>query len=151
MKKFFKFIGIGIFSIFLFIVGISIYSAINTSDYRENLEPFINKAIPIISSWELEKIKPILSDEGYAANKPEQWKLFFKKASTLGKLQSIGEIQLNYLTTKTPFGGSSITYSVFLIPVTYDTGNAHIQLWLQSSEGEAKVNKIKLLSDLLLQ
>jgi hypothetical protein len=76
--------------------------------------------------------------------------LYLSKFSQLGSLQSIGVPELQQTSTVSPMGGSSTTYAVYLVPVTFDTGLAHVQLGLQSKDDKIQINSVKFLSDILM-
>lgn len=151
VKKFFKYLGFGILSVVIFFIGIGVVASINTVDKEAVFEPFIVKAIPKLTTWEVTPFKELMSEQGYTSATSEQWELYVKKVAKLGVFQSVGKAELQNWKTLSPVGSSSVTYAVYQVPVTFDTGLAHIQLGLQSSDGKVEINSIKFLSDLLMQ
>ena len=57
MKKFFKYLGFGILSVVIFFIGIGVVASINTVDKEAVFEPFIVKAIPKLTTWEVTPFK----------------------------------------------------------------------------------------------
>ena len=151
MKKLFKYLSFGILSVVLFFIGIGVFTSINTVDKEAVFEPFIAQAIPKLTTWEVTPFKELMSEQGYTSATSEQWELYLKKLANLGVFQSVGKAELQNWRTLSPVGSSSVTYAVYHVPVTFDTGLAHVQLGLQSSDGKVEINSIKFLSDLLMQ
>jgi hypothetical protein len=149
--KLFKYLGFGILSVVVFFIGIAIVTSINSVDKEAVFEPYITQAIPKLVTWEQSSYKELMSEKGFSSAKPEQWALALKKFSTLGDYKAMGVFELQNWKTLSPVGSPSITYAVYQVPVTFSSGLAHIQLTLQASEGKVEINKVKYLSDLLMQ
>ena len=151
MNKFFKYLGFGFLSVVIFFIGIVIVTSINTVDKELVFEPYIAKAIPKLTSWELSSYQELMSEEGFNSVTPEQWILYLNKLSTLGEFESIEKAELKNWKTLSPIGNPTITYAVYQVPITFSTGLAHVQLALQSSEDKVEINSVKFLSDILMQ
>ena len=81
-------------SLFVFVViltiGIKLY-LVNTRDYNDDAIFFIKSSVPIISSWDIEKMKPILTSDALTKLSTEKNKKWFKRLSELGQVKSFDE------------------------------------------------------------
>lgn len=151
MTKFFKYIGFGFLSVVVFFIAIAVITSINTVDKEQVFEPFISNAMPKLTTWNKAEYKDLMSEQGFTGASEEQWDLYLAKFSQLGKFQSASKAELQHWKTISPIGKPSITYAVYLVPVSFDTGLAHVELGLQVSEGNVEINSVKFLSDLLMR
>lgn len=150
MKKVFKYLGIGILSLVIFFVGIAILTSSKSVDHEQVFVPYIEKTIPELTTWEQEAYKTHMSKEAFEGATKAQWNLYLSKFSHLGSLQSIGVPELQQSKTLSSISGSSTTYAVYLVPVTFDTGLAHVQLGIESKNDKIQINSVKFLSDILM-
>lgn len=151
MKKIFKYLGFGILSIVLFFVAVIVITGIGSVDEEKTFPPFIEEAIPKLTTWEIEQYRLLMSKEGMEAVTPEQWRLYLNKFQKLGQLQSIGTPELRNSKVASTVSSGTTTYAVYLVPLTFDTGEAHVQLGLQHNDEKVKINSVRFLSDLLLK
>lgn len=151
MKRFFKYLGFGFLSVVIFFIGVVVITSINTVDKEAVFEPYIAKAIPMLTTWEQSSFQELMSEDGFKGATPEQWTLYLNKLSKLGEFQSIGKAELQNWKTLSPIGSPSVTYAVYQVPITFSTGLAHVQFALQSSEDKVEINSVKFLSDILMQ
>lgn len=149
MKKFLKYLGFGLLSVFLCFIGIITITTIFKPDHKEVFEPFIQEAIPRLASWDIQEYQSIMSTEGYQSATEEQWHHILQMFAKLGTYQQCLEPEL--LSTKTFINTKSgiITHAVYQVPILFDTGLAHVKLSLLYDDGEVKAHGIKYLSDLL--
>ncbi len=151
MKKIFKYLGFGFLSVVIFFIGVVVITSINTVDKEAVFEPYIVKAIPMLTTWEQSAFQELMSEDGFKGATPEQWTLYLNKLAKLGEFQSIGKAELQNWKTLSPIGSPSVTYAVYQVPITFSTGLAHVQFALQSSEDKVEINSVKFLSDILMQ
>ncbi|MFW8591850.1 hypothetical protein ACOI22_13665 [Glaciecola sp. 2405UD65-10] len=151
MKKVFKYLAIGLLSIVLFIVGIGVFVSTKTVDNNQIFVPFINQVMPKLTKWEIVEYKNNFAEEVFSASSQEQWNLYLSKFSKLGSIVSIGDPELINFKTVSSINGSSNTSATYLVPITFDTGLAHVQLSMQAKDGEIKIYNIKFLSDILMK
>ena len=150
MKKVLKYLGIGILSVVIFFVGIAIFTSSNSVNHEQVFVPYIEKIIPELTTWEQEAYKTHMSKKAFEGATKAQWNLYLSKLSQLGSLQSIGLPELQQSKTFSSMSGSTTTYAVYLVPVTFDTGLAHVQLSIESKDDKIQINSVKFLSDILM-
>ena len=148
MKKILKIFGIGALGVVVLIVGIGIFAFSVGVDVEDSFPPYIEEAIPKLVTWDLEQYERLMSKEGLSAATPKQWQLYLDKIKKLGQLKTVGKAQFQGFRTST---AKDTTYASYLVPVTFTTGEAHIQLALQHSNGKTEINSVRFLSDLLLE
>lgn len=155
MKKFFKYLGIGFLGISGTFVLIAVIMVAGTLffgiDKEEVFVPYIESTVPQLMTWDVNKYEVHMSKKGFETSTREQWILFLKSSSRLGTLQSIGDIE--FMNSKSMYRLTSglTTYATYRVPITMDTGLAHVILNLQHNDEKVEINGFKFLSDLLFQ
>ncbi|WP_211224925.1 hypothetical protein [Neptunomonas japonica] len=151
MKKFFKYLGFGVLSVVVFFVAIIVITSVGGIDKEETFPPYIEEAIPKLTTWEIEQYKLLMSKEGMEAATPEQWQLYLNMFKKLGTLQKVGTPELQNSRVASMTSSGTTTYATYLVPLTFDTGEAHVQLGLQHNSETIEINNVRFLSDLLLK
>jgi uncharacterized membrane protein len=151
MKKFFKYLGFGILSVIVFFIGVAVIASMGSIDKEETFPPYIADVVPKLTTWDIAQYEALMSQEGLEAATPEQWQLYLDMFKKLGELQSVGEPELQNWRSASTIGTGNTTYAVYLVPLTFDTGDAHVQLGLQHNDGKVEINSVRFLSDLLLK
>lgn len=151
MKKFLKYLGFGILSVVAFFIGIAVIASIGSVDNEETFPPYIAESVPKLATWDIEQYKLLMSKQGMESVTPEQWQLYLDMFRKLGQLQSVGKPELQNWRTTLTLGSGNTSYAVYLVPLTFDTGEAHVQLGLQHKDGKVEINSVRFLSDVLLK
>jgi len=151
MKKTFKIIGFGLLSIVIFFIAITAVSMIGSVDKEEVLIPYIKSAMPKLTTWNISEYKALMSEQAINGATPEQWNLYLKKFSKLGTLESVGTPELQSWKTMSGIPNGKTTYAVYLVPLVFDTGDAHVELGLQHNKNRTEINSIRFLSNILIQ
>ena len=151
MKKFFKYLGFGVLSIVLFLIAIVVIIRSGSIDEEETFPPYIAASVPRLATWDIEQYKLLMSDEALEAVTQEQWRLLMKNFKTLGALQQVGTPEHQDSRVITRISSGTTTYAMYQVPLTFDTGEAHVQLGLQYNSGKIQIYSIHFLSDLLLK
>ena len=151
MKKLFKILGFGLLSIVIFFVAIAAISMIGSVDKEEVLIPYIESAIPRLTTWDISEYKTLMSEDGFNGITPEQWDLYLKLFTKLGTLESVGTPELQNWRTMSGIPNGKTTYADYLIPLAFDTGPAHVELGLKHNKNKTEINSVRFLSDLLIQ
>lgn len=151
MKKFFKYLGFGVLSVVIFFVAIIAITSIGGINKEETFTPYIEEAIPKLTTWDIEQYKLLMSEQGMNAATPEQWVLYLNRFQKLGKLQSVGVPELENSKVTSTVSTGTTTYAEYLIPLTFDTGKAHVRLVLLHNDEKVEINSVRFLSDLLLK
>ena len=151
MKKIFKYLGFGILSVIIFFIAIIIISNIGGINEEETFPPYIAEVLPKLTTWDIEQYRLFISKKGMEASTPEHWKLYINKVKKLGTLKEAGVPEFQNSKVSSTVRTGTTTYAVYLVPLTFDTGLAHVQLGLQHNDGKVEINSIRFLSDLLLK
>lgn len=150
--KILKYIGFGLLSIFLFFIAVAVITTINKAEPSETFIPFIEQNMSEIANWDKAIFKRLMTDEAYNSITPEQWELYLRKMSSLGSLESIGELSLENMSSVTSFSGNTKSTVVYMVPLSFTTGLAHAKIVLvHTDERGVKINHIRFLSDHLMQ
>lgn len=151
MKKFFKYLGLGLLSVIAFFIAIAVIISLGSIDKEETFPPYIAEAVPKLTKWDFEQYQLLMSKQGMESATPEQWQLYLNMFKKLGELQSVGEPELQNWRAASTVSSGNTTYANYLVPLTFDTGEAHVQLGLQHNDGKVEINSVRFLSDLLLK
>ena len=151
MKKFFKYLGFGLLSVVLFFIGIGIISSVGGIDNEEVFHPYIDTTLPKLATWDVSQYKVAMSQQGFDAITADKWELYLAKMSALGELRSIAGPELERSSVMSSIRSGKTTHAIYLVPVVFSTGNAHVRLGLQHNDGEVEINSISFLSDILFQ
>lgn len=151
MKKLFIYLGFGLLSVIVFFIGIAIITNLGSVNKEETFPPYIVKAIPKLTTWDIKQYELLMSKQGMEAATPEQWRLYINMFKKLGELQSVGKPKLQGWRTESTIGSGNTTYANYLVPITFDTGEAHVQLGLQYNDGKVEINSIRFLSEIFLK
>ena len=151
MTKFFKYLGFGVLSIVVFFVAIFVIASIGGVDTEDTFPPYIEETVPKLTTWNVEQYNLLMSQQAKESATSEQWQLYMDMYTKLGELKSIGlpelqnsEVEFNLVTGRT-------TYVVYLVPLSFDTGEAHVQLGLLHNDGSIEINSVRFFSDLLFK
>lgn len=151
MKKLLKYLGFGLLSVIIFFVAIFAITSVGGIDKEEVFVPFIESSVPKLSTWDIDTYKALMSEKGMEAATEKQWNLYLTKFSRLGTLKSVGIPELQNSQVMSTVATGTTTHAIYLVPLEFDTGSAHVQLMLQHNNDKVEINGVKYLSDLLLQ
>lgn len=151
MKTVLKYLGIGALSVVLFFVAIGIFVGVISVDKDKVFLPYIAEAVPKLTTWDIEQYRLLMSEQGMSAVTDEQWQLYLNVFKRLGQLQAVGEPALQNWKAASSVGTGNTTYAVYLVPLTFDTGPAHVELVLQHNNDKVEINSVRFLSDLLIR
>ena len=150
--KFFKYIGFGLLSIFLFFIGIAVINTANQAKPSETFIPFIEQNMPEIAKWDKAVFERLMSEDAFKSITPEQWELYLNKVSSLGNLESVGQLTLENSGSVSSFSNGTKSTVVYLVPLNFNTGPAHAKIVLvHTKDLGVKIQHIKFLADRLLQ
>ncbi len=151
MKNIIKYLGFGLLSVVIFFVAIISITSIGGIAKEEAFPPYIQEAVPKLTTWDIEQYKLLMSKQGMASATPEQWQLYLDVFKKLGELQYVGVPELKARHVAFTVSTAPTTFAVYLVPLTFDTGEAHVQLGLQLNNGEVEINSVHFISDRLLK
>ena len=150
-KKILKSIGIFLLGLILLFVILAIWFSISSSKHTENATPYLNKNIPLISTWDFEQLRPLLTQPALEQFETEQGQKIFKFFSKLGKAKSFE--QPEYLSSKssitTTDGATEIV--IFNMGGYFENGYATFTITLESDEYEYKIQHLKINSNVFIE
>lgn len=147
LRKYLKIIG----SFFLFVVVplvcAGVWFGLNASKYEEIAKPYLDKNMPIVTSWDFEQLKPLLTPEALKSFETERGQKTYKMFSKLGRLKSFDEPK--YLSAKTGVSVGDDAYDVlnFTMLGHFDTGDALFTITLAKDNESYLINHININSD----
>jgi hypothetical protein len=117
----------------LLIGGLVLYSfwyGIKADRYEETVVPYLESALPKLTSWQYEQLKPLLSPTARKDFENEKLRTAYLLFSQLGQLKSMGKPQ--YITDR--FDSSTelgdIEVIDYQVPLQFDSGPAVIKITL---------------------
>lgn len=117
----------------LLIGGLVLYSfwyGIKADRYEETVVPYLESALPKLTSWQYEQLKPLLSPTARKDFENEKLRTAYLLFSQLGQLKSMGKPQ--YITDR--FDSSTelgdIEIIDYQVPLQFDSGPAVIKITL---------------------
>ncbi len=136
MKKFI------IYVVFVFVVAFSgyfIYGYMQSAKYDGTAIPYIEKVLPELSSWDVDRVSQCMAPEVLATISPENLVELLKSLSQIGTFQSISEA-----TFKNKAVGANVKYAdapviTYDIETRYSSGPVTVTLSLLDRDGKYQV------------
>jgi len=150
-KKLFKWIGIFLLSLIVILLLAGIYTGYQQSKYEKVAVPFINRIVPLLSEWKVEKIKPLFTEEALSNFTDEDLDKMFSWLSKLGELKSFAEPQFVNISSGTSVRRGASTIVTYSILAQYEKGEAHITLRLLDKDGAFEIYHFNINSKALLE
>ena len=130
---------------------LAIWFSISSSKHTENATPYLNKNIPLISTWDFEQLRPLLTQPALEQFETEQGQKIFKFFSKLGKAKSFE--QPEYLSSKSSIttidGATEIV--IFNMGGYFENGYATFTITLESDDYEYKIQHLKINSNVFIE
>jgi hypothetical protein len=151
MKKVLKILAILFLSLiilFAIIAGMTYYKS---SQYEKTVVPYIKEKIPLLSNWEYETTKSLMSPKVLENTKEEDLKKIIHWFSKLGKLNHIEKPEFRNVSTRSSFTGSGTeTIVTYEILAHYENGDATITMSLLDNNSSFKIYHFNINSMALL-
>jgi hypothetical protein len=117
----------------LLIGGLVLYSlwyGIKADRYEETAVPYLESALPILTSWQYEQLKPILSPAARLDFENKKLQAAYRLFSQLGQLKSIGKPQ--YISNRNDTSKALGDFEIinYQVPLQFDSGPAVIKITL---------------------
>lgn len=151
IKKIFKWIGIILAVIILLAILIAVFIGYNAAKYEKTAVPYINEAMPALSTWDPQEFKeylhPLVSAEITDAEFEKMTKWFAK----LGSLVKFDEPQFQSVSKNatTELGGHTIIHYQF--NSEYQNGTALITIQLIEKDDQLSIYNFNLNSNALIE
>ena len=135
-------------SVVAFFIEIFVITSISGIDKEETFLPYIEEAVPKLTTWDIVQYELLMSKKGLEAVTPREWQCYLDTFERLGVLQEVGAPNLQNSRIELKWSSGSTTYATYLVPLVFDTGKAHVRLVLQHSSEKIEINSVRFLSDL---
>ncbi len=117
----------------LLLGGLVLYSlwyGIKADRYEDTAVPYLQEAIPVVTSWEYEQLKPLLSPSARRDFENEKMQTAYHAFNRLGQLQSMGRPQ--YVTNRFDSidGLGDVEAIDYQVPLEFNSGPAMIKITL---------------------
>jgi hypothetical protein len=120
----------------LMIAGLAVYVMwfdMKAEKYDETVIPYLNKALPKVSSWNYLKFKPMLSPRALAEFETDKGQAVYRLFTQLGNLESIGKPQYISNKSESSSGLGEVEIVSYSVPVVFESGPAVIKILLVSN------------------
>jgi hypothetical protein len=149
-KKLCKIIGSFFLVLILLFIVVGIWFSVSSSNHVEKATPYINRVIPIISSWNYNDLQPNLTDEAQEFFETEQGKKIFEYFSKLGEFKSFEAPIFSKSMSGITIDNGSYDMVSFTVITHFNKGDALITLTLAQNNNEYKIHNININSDVFL-
>jgi len=109
-----------------------------SSELETIANPYIEKALPEISTWEVDVFKSYVTQESNDNTPDEDLLKLFKAFSKLGVLKEINEIRFLKM--------SNFNYLTYQVEARYENGPATIYILLKETNGNFEISNFNLES-----
>jgi hypothetical protein len=149
-KKLCKIIGSFFLVLILLFIVVGIWFSVSSSNHVEKATPYINRVIPIITSWNYNDLEPNLTDEAQEFFETEQGKKIFKYFSKLGEFTNFEAPTFSKSMSGVTIDNGAYDMVSFTVITHFNKGDALITLTLAQNDNEYKIHNIKINSDVFL-
>jgi len=150
-KKLLKIIGSFLLVLVVIFIGAAIWYSISSSKYEEIAKPYLEKNMPLVVSWDLDKLKPLLTPQARKTFETERGQKVYKLFSKLGKLKSFEEPQ--FLNAKTGVTVAEGAHDIvnFSMPGHFEKGDAVVTVTLATVGDSYQIHYIHINSDVFME
>ena len=153
MKKltnYFRLIAFWVISILIIIGGNIFYKKYQGSQYDKLAVPYIQRVIPVISSWDPVATKALMTPEIATTIPDEKYARAMVFFSQLGALQSVDEPEFTkaHVDLETEIGRQTILE--YKVDASYANGDAEIEIKLLERGGSFEIYRFNFSSEALL-
>jgi hypothetical protein len=137
----------------LLIGGLVLYSlwyGIKADRYEETAVPYLESALPKLTSWNYEQLKPMLSPDAQLDFENEKLQAAYRLFSQLGELKSIGKPQ--YITDRNDTSKElgDIEIIDYQVPLQFDSGPAVIKIKLVADGKSYYIHRFGFQSEIFV-
>lgn len=150
-KKLLKIIGSFFLVLIILFLCVSIWFAVSSSKYTEIAQPYLEKNMPAVVSWDFEQLRPLLTPEALKAFEAERGRKVYKMFSKLGALKSFEEPQFLGSKAGVTIGDGAFDVVNFSLLGHFEAGDAQISVTLAASEDSYLIHYINIRSDAFLE
>lgn len=119
----------------LMLAGLVLYSlwfGIKADRYDETAVPYLESAIPELTSWQFDRLRPLLSPAAQQVFENEKVRMAYQAFSQLGQLQSMNKPQFSAASHDSSAELGDIEVIDYQVVLQFDSGPAAIKIKLVS-------------------
>ena len=138
----------------LMVAGLVFYVVwfnIKAESYDETAIPFLNDAIPRLSSWQLNEIEPLLSVQALELLSSEQGKAAYEGFAQLGQFKSMGKPQYKSENPAQTEELGKFRIATYNVPVEFDSGPAVIKINLAATDDNIYIHQFGIHSEVFAE
>lgn len=135
----------------LMVAGLAVYVMwfnMNAEKYDETVIPYLNKALPRVSTWNYSELKPMLSPRALAEFETDKGKAVYQLFTRLGNLESIGKPQYLSKETQSSSGLGEVEIISYSVPVVFESGPAVIKILLAANGQSYFIHHLGISSEI---
>lgn len=151
MKNVLKSIGKFLLGLFVIIIILIVWAAITSSKHTEHGTPYLNKHIPLISTWDFEQLRTELTPEALESFETERGQKLFNYFSKLGKAKSFEQPKFVNSTSSVTTENGSQEIAVFTMGGQFENGYATFTVTLEANDYQYKIRHLKITSDAFIE
>lgn len=150
-KKFLKIIGSFFLVLIVLFICVGIWFAVKSAKYTEVAQPYLEKNMPAVVSWDFERLRPLLTPESLKEFETERGQKIYKLFSKLGALKSFEKPQ--FLGAKAGVTISEGAYDIvnFSMLGHFEAGDALFTITLAEDGDSYLIHHININSDAFLE
>jgi hypothetical protein len=138
----------------LLLGGLVLYAlwyGIKADRYEETAVPYLQTALPILASWQYERLEPLLSPAARLEFENEKLRAGYRGLGRLGKLQSVGKAQ--YVTDRYDSSEQlgDVEVVEYKVPLEFDSGPALIKITLLADGNAYYVHRFGIHSEVFAE
>ncbi len=135
----------------LMIAGLAVYVMwfdMKAEKYDETVIPYLNKALPKVSTWNYSEFKPMLSPRALAEFETDKGQAVYQLFTRLGNLESIGKPQYLSNESESSSGLGEVEIVSYSVPVVFESGPAVIKIHLASNGQSYFIHHLGISSEI---
>ncbi len=135
----------------LLLVGLVLYSlwyGIRADRYEETAVPYLESALPRLTSWQYAQLEPLLSPAAQLVFENENVQASYRLFSRLGQLKSAGKPEYMGNSTETSQTLGDVEIVAYKVPLEFDSGPAVIKISLVANDKTYRINHFGIHSEI---
>lgn len=115
----------------LLVAGLLIYTlwfGMKADRYDDTAVPYLESALPIVTSWQFEQLRPLLSPTARLEFENQKVRQAYQSFSRLGQLKSTGKPKYLWDRVDTSKSLGDIEIIGYQVPLEFDSGPATIKI-----------------------
>lgn len=132
------------------LIGSVVYERFKTSPYDSQAIPYVQKVVPIISSWDVEQIRPLMTPASLAEISEARFRETVKVFAKVGELKKLESPRFSQLNSEAGVDNANQTIVEYKVDAEYVNGEAEMTINLLHKDGIFSVYHFTLGSKVLM-